>query len=115
MNNSTKAARSVLDQSNKPSNDSAEAIESLKIDQKLSNETIQSLEESVSRILAVVPQLQTRLEGSQFNTPYLYSQTKESGNANQLGNDDSCIIMAELSKSPEHTNIGNLGTLETWE
>ena len=61
--------------------------------------------ESVSRISTIVPQLQTRLESSEFNTPYLYSQTKKSGNANQLRNDDSCIVMTELSKSPEHTNI----------
>ena len=49
--------------------------------------------------------MQTRLESSEFNTPYLYSQTKESGNVNQLKNDDSCIVTTELSKSPEHTNI----------
>ena len=61
--------------------------------------------ESVSRISTVVSQLQTCLESFEFNTPYLYSQTKESRNTNQLGNDDSCIVMTELSKSPEHTNI----------
>ena len=105
MDNSTKPTQSVLDQSDEPSNDCAEAIESLKSDQKLSNETIQSSAESVSRISTVVSQLQTRLESSEFNTPYLYSQTKESGNVNQLKNDDSCIVMTELSKSPEHTNI----------
>ena len=105
VNNLTKATQPVLDQSNKPSNDCTEAIESLKTDQKLSNETIQSLAESVSRISTIVSQLQTRLESSEFNTPYLYSQTKKSGNANQLRNDDSCIVMTELSKSPEHTNI----------
>ena len=73
MNNSTKATKSVLDQSNKRSNDCAEAIESLKSDQKLSNETIQSLSESVSRISTVLSQLQMRLESSEFNMPYLYS------------------------------------------
>ena len=61
--------------------------------------------ESVSRISTVVSQLQTRLESSEFSTPYLYSQAKESGNANQLRNDDSCIVMTEIRKSPEHTNI----------
>ena len=61
--------------------------------------------ESISRISTVVCELQTRLESSEFSTPYLYSQTKESGNANQLRNVDSCIVMTELSKSPEHTNI----------
>ena len=105
VNNLTKATQPALDQSNKPSNDCAEAIESLKTDQELSNETIQSLAESISRISTVVSELQTRLESSEFNTPYLYSQTKESGNANQLRNDDNCIVMTELSKSPEHTNI----------
>ena len=47
VNNSTKATQSVLDESNKPSNDCAEAIESLKSDKKLSNETIQSLAASL--------------------------------------------------------------------
>ena len=77
----------------------------LKTDQKLSNETIQSLAESVSRISMVVSQLQTCLESCEFNTPHLYSQTRESWNANQYRNDDSCIVMTELSESPEHTNI----------
>ena len=54
VNNSTKATQPVLDQSNRPSNDCTEAIESLKTDQKLSNETIQSLAESVSCISTVV-------------------------------------------------------------
>ena len=63
----------MLDQSNKRSNDCAEAIESLKSDRKLSNETIQSLSESVSRISMVLSQLQMRLESSEFNMPYLYS------------------------------------------
>ena len=104
VNNLTKATQPVLNQSYKPSNDCTEATESLKTNQKLNNETIQSLAESVSRISTVVSELQTRLESSEFNTPYLYSQTKESGNANQLRN-DSCIVMTELSKSLEHTNI----------
>ena len=101
VNNLTKATQSVFDESNKSSQACTEAIESLKADQKLNNEVIQSLAESISRISTVVCELQTRLENSDFNTPYLKSQSKESGNAKQ-SSEDSCIVMTELCKSPEH-------------
>ena len=101
VNSLAKATQSVFDQSNKSPQACTEAIESLKADQKLNNGVIQSLAESISRISAVVCELQTRLENSDFNTPYLKSQSKESENANQ-SSEDSCIVMTELCKSPEH-------------
>ena len=101
VNSLAKVTQSVFDQSNKSSQACTEAIESLKADQKLNNGVIQSLAESISCISTVVCELQTRLENSDFNTPYLKSQSKESGNANQ-SSEDSCIVMTELCKSPEH-------------
>ena len=122
VNSLAKATQSVFDQSNKSQQACTEAIESLKADQKLNNGVIQSLAESISRISAVVCELQTRLENSDFNTPYLKSQSEESGNANQ-SSEDSCIVMTELCKSPEHDprasetkenelNLNNCGEIE---
>ena len=96
VNSLAKATQSVFDQSNKSQQACTEAIESLKADQKLNNGVIQSLAESISRISAVVCELQTRLENSDFNTPYLKSQSKESGNANQ-SSEDSCIVIIKIN------------------
>lgn len=71
--------------------------------------------ESLSRISTVVSELQTRLESySDLNTPLLKPQTKEGENISQLGNDESCIVTAELCEFPDRTNM-DLSDLETKE